>query len=137
MRISDYGIMELAGMEFHARHGCLERERKEGNRFVVDVKAAYLLKKPAKTDRLEDAADYSLIYRLVRDEMDRPSDLLENVAQRICDAIHSRFRKELPLIKVTVSKQHPPVDGPCEWSRITVYSRNPVCAAIYFNLPVL
>ena len=39
MRISDIGIIELNGMEFHAYHGCFEKEREKGNLFVVDFKA--------------------------------------------------------------------------------------------------
>ena len=38
MRISDIGIIELTGMEFHAYHGCFEKEREEGNLFVVDFR---------------------------------------------------------------------------------------------------
>ena len=33
------GIIELEGMEFHAYHGCLEKERREGNTFLVDFHA--------------------------------------------------------------------------------------------------
>ena len=44
MRISDVGIMELSGMEFHAYHGCFEKERAEGNLFVVDFRAEYHFK---------------------------------------------------------------------------------------------
>ena len=43
MCISDLGVMELNGMEFHAFHGCLESERREGNLFVVDFKGFYHL----------------------------------------------------------------------------------------------
>ena len=42
--------MELSGMEFHAFHGCLESEKKEGNLFVVDFKARYHLGAAARSD---------------------------------------------------------------------------------------
>ncbi|MBR1576762.1 MAG: dihydroneopterin aldolase [Bacteroidales bacterium] len=129
--------MELSGLEFHAFHGCLEREKQEGNRFVVDFKAAYLLGKADRTDRLEDAADYGIIYEAIRKEMEQPSELLEHVARRIVKAVEARFPKRFPLIKVTVSKEHPPVEGPCEWSRITVFSRDPVFAVKYLHVPAL
>lgn len=79
MRISDTGIMELSGMEFHAFHGCLEQERLEGNRFVVDLKARYRLGKAAQSDDLADAYDYGRIYQIVAEQMQTPSMLLENV----------------------------------------------------------
>lgn len=123
--------MELSGMEFHAYHGCLESEKTEGNLFVVDFKAIYLLKRAATTDDLKDAADYSVIYGLIREEMGQPSELLEHVARRICDAIQKQFSHIFTQVKVTVSKRNPPVGGPCEWSRITVFSQNPVFSFLY------
>ena len=129
--------MELTGMEFHAFHGCLESEKREGNRFVVDFKAACLVGKAARTDRLADTVDYGEIYQTVRKEMEQPSELLEHVARRILEAVEARFPKRFLQIKVTVSKQHPPVDGPCEWSRITVYRRDPVFASRFLNVPML
>ncbi len=137
MRISDYGIMELSGMEFHAYHGCLESEKKEGNRFIVDFKAVYYLRKPAVTDDLKDAVDYSVIYSLIREEMGKRSDLLEHVANRIVLAVKDRFSQALPFIKVTVTKCNPPVGGPCEGAKVTAYSQNPVYAYRYGRFPTL
>lgn len=120
MCISDLGVMELNGMEFHAFHGCLERERREGNLFVVDFKGFYHLGAAARSDRLEDAADYSVIYQLVAREMEQPSALLEHLASRIARAIRASFPEAFSKIEVRVSKLNPPVGGPCAWSRITV-----------------
>ena len=52
MNMSYDGIIELDGMEFHAYHGCLEKERREGNTFVVDFHAETELKKAVKSDDL-------------------------------------------------------------------------------------
>ena len=125
MRISNLGIMELSGMEFHANHDCLECEQKDGNLFVVDFKAAYWLKRPATTDNIHDAADYGVIFKLVRQEMEQHSDLLEHLARRIVEAVQRKFPDSFVQIKVTVSKRNPPVGGHCEWSRISVYSQIP------------
>ena len=137
MRISDFGIMELSGLEFHAYHGCLENEKEEGNRFIVDFKAVYLVRKPAQTDDLKDAADYSVIYGLIKHEMEQPSDLLEHVAGRILEAVKARFPHAFPLMKVTVTKCDPPVGGPCEGAKVTVFSKNPVFWNRYVNFPIL
>ena len=118
--------MELRGMEFHAFHGCQEEEKKEGNRFIVDFKAVYYLRKPAASDALGDAADYSVIYGLIQEEMAKPSELLEHVAKRIVKAVQARFPKFFPMFKVTVTKCDPPVGGSCEGAKVTVFSRNPL-----------
>lgn len=124
-------------MEFHAHHGCLECEQKDGNLFVVDFKAAYWLKKPSLTDDIHDAADYGIIFKLVRDEMEKHSDLLEHVARRIIEAVERKFPESFAQIKVTVSKRNPPVGGHCDWSRITVFSQDPVRAIKNGKIPVL
>ena len=119
MRISDACIIELEGMEFHAYHGCFEQERAEGNLFVVDFKGCYPFKQAAKTDHLDEAVDYGDIYKIVREEMKTPSNLIENVAWRIARAIQEKF-PEFQKFTVRVSKKNPPVGGACQWARATV-----------------
>lgn len=114
------GIIELEGMEFFAFHGCLDEERRNGNTFVVDFRGKADLAEGALSDRLEDTVDYGLIYGIVEREMMQTSSLIENVAGRIVAAIE----RELPgfsSFSVRVSKQNPPVDGKCAWSRVTLY----------------
>ena len=117
--------IELTGMEFHAFHGCLESERKEGNTFVVDFLGKVDARKAAESDDLADTPDYSKVYEIVAAEMAKPSNLLENVAGRIVDAVGCAglgFR----FIKVRVSKKNPPVGGVCAWSRVTATSGSSV-----------
>ncbi len=113
------GIIELEGMEFYAYHGCLEKERKEGNTFIVDFFAETGLEDAMKSDDLKDTIDYGRIYDIIAEQMAIPSNLLENVAGRISESIHKEF-KGIAYCKIRVSKKNPPVNGPCAWSRVTV-----------------
>ncbi len=118
------GTIELEGMEFFARHGCMEHEKVAGNRFLVDFRAVASLDKAAQTDALEDTLNYGDIYKLVAREMARPSNLLEHVAARIVTAI-ADAHPELDSFSIRVSKQRPPVDGPTAWARVSVdYKRD-------------
>ena len=119
------GIIELEGMEFHAYHGCLEKERREGNTFIVDFHAETELEKAVKTDELGKTIDYGRVYDIVAEQMAIPSNLLENVAGRILDAIRKEFDDVL-FLKVQVSKKNPPVNGVCAWSRVTVMYGEPI-----------
>ena len=119
------GIIELEGMEFHAYHGCLEKERREGNTFIVDFHAETELEKAVKTDELGKTIDYGRVYDIVAGQMAIPSNLLENVAGRILDAIRKEFDDAL-FLKVRVSKKNPPVNGVCAWSRVTVMYGEPI-----------
>lgn len=113
------GTIELTGMEFHAYHGCLEEEKKNGNRFIVDLSAKMDISVPAQTDNLSDAVDYGKIYDLVALEMAKPSNLLENVAGRIAESVRYSFPEIRELI-VKVSKQNPPVKGKAAWSSVSI-----------------
>lgn len=119
MCISDIGIIELEGMRFHAYHGCLEKERREGNLFIVDFKGELDIRKASYSDKLEDTVNYATVYDIVKEEMETPSDLLEHVAGRIARRISTQL-PEFIRFSVRVSKQMPPVDGHVEWSRVTI-----------------
>ena len=123
MCISDIGIIELEEMRFWAFHGCLESERRNGNLFLVDFRGELDMRKAAGSDNLEDTVNYGLVYNLVKEEMSVPSDLLENVAGRIVRRIAERF-PEFVRFSVRVSKRRPPVEGPVQWSRVTLTFNN-------------
>ncbi len=113
------GRIELCGMKFFARHGCLESEREQGNEFTVDFSCEYDTSYAERSDDLCDTLDYSRVYAVVARQMAVPSMLLENVTCRIADAIHEEL-PEIEHFQITVSKKNPPVGGECEWARITL-----------------
>lgn len=119
MRFSIDGLMELHGMEFHAYHGCLESERRDGNLFVVDFEGALDIQKAAASDDLRDTVDTRAIYAIVKREMEKPRNLLETVAASILSGILEEYYDDFIFAKVTVAKHNPPFDGKCEWSKVT------------------
>ena len=114
------GTIELEGMEFRAFHGCLEREKVVGNDFVVDFCGKMDMSAAAESDDLRDAVNYAEIYEVIKEEMAKPSDLLEHVTGRIVKALEEKF-PQFTSFSVRVSKKRPPVSGVIQWSRITMY----------------
>ena len=112
------GKIELIGMKFFARHGCLESERRDGNEFRVDFACEYDTSSAELTDELEDTLDYSLVYAIVAREMAVPSRLLEHVAGRIADALQAEI-PGLEHFEISVYKKNPPVGGECEWAKVS------------------
>jgi dihydroneopterin aldolase len=111
------GTVSLEGMAFFARHGFYEEERKLGNRYEVDIAVETPLQDAASRDELTGTVNYEGLYRIVREEMETPSKLLEHVAGRILE----RTCREFPAIfsvEVSISKLNPPVGGVCERSRV-------------------
>ncbi|HAB29030.1 MAG TPA: dihydroneopterin aldolase, partial [Xanthomarina gelatinilytica] len=78
-----------------------------------DLKIKANLKTSAKTDDLSDTVDYVFLNRIVREEMLKPSKLLETVAKRILNRI---FKEDKLVDKATicVSKLNPPIGGDVE-----------------------
>lgn len=111
--------LELSGMKFHACIGCLDFEKRDGNDFIVDFSAQLDITDAAKSDNLEDALDYSLIYEEIKKQMDQSANLLENAASRILDAVASAF-PALENIHIRISKLNPPLSGPVASSSITL-----------------
>ena len=110
--------IELKDMEFFSSHGCFEEERIIGNRFVVNLCVEGDFSAAANSDSIEDAVNYQTLYDIAKDEMDIPSHLLENVAERIVRHIKSDF-PSLSRISVTIDKINPPLGGKLYASSVT------------------
>ena len=113
------GKIEIEGMEFYAFHGHFKAEQVVGNRFLVDLTLISDSSEAAKSDNLADAMDYQIAYRIVKEEMQIKSHLLEHVAQRIID----RLYVECPSIekaKIKLSKLNPPMGGEIEKVSVTL-----------------
>ena len=104
------GQLVLENMEFYAYHGHYDEEQTIGGRFSVDLVIETDLSKAAETDLLEDAIDYSSVYDLVKNEMGKPSRLLEHLALRIIKAVYTASDR-ITTVKVTVSKRNPAIGG--------------------------
>jgi len=105
------GWIQLEGMEFYAYHGHFKEEQVVGNDFVIDLSIETNLEPAATSDKIEDALDYQSIYNIVKDEMKKKSALLENIADRIIDAIYIEFPDLVSFVKVKISKLNPPLKG--------------------------
>lgn len=113
------GTIELSGMHFHAFHGCLPQERREGAEYTVDFRCSCDLLNAVFYDNLRDTIDYSRIYDIVASEMGIPSNLIEHVAGRIADSIRHAF-PDLEHFSIKVTKHNPPTAGPSDSSSVTI-----------------
>ncbi|MGC1205333.1 MAG: dihydroneopterin aldolase [Flavobacteriaceae bacterium] len=107
------GIIKVENIRVFAYHGCLKEETKIGSDYRVDLKVSANLQTSAKTDKLSDTVNYVFLNKVVREEMNIASHLLETVAKRILN----RVFKEAVLVKsatVWVSKLNPPIGGDVE-----------------------
>ncbi len=109
----------LENMEFKAYHGCYDLEKVVGNRFQVSMRVRAEIGDAARTDEIAQTVSYLTLYEVVAAQMARTSNLLENVAQRIVDAVRTGF-PAVTGVEVTVSKLAPPLGGKIERVSVTM-----------------
>jgi len=98
--------IELRAIELFGYHGVLEHERREGQRFLVDVELDYEDDSAAASDRIEDAIDYREVVSAVVEVSDgRAYHLLEAFATALANELTARF----PVARVRVRVRKPDV----------------------------
>jgi 7,8-dihydroneopterin aldolase/epimerase/oxygenase len=102
------GIIRIEDMEFYAFHGHFREEQIVGNKFLIDIEIETDLDAAGISDKLEDAVDYTVACRIVKQEMEKKSKLLENIALRILDSLFLNL-KNIKKATVRIKKMNPPV----------------------------
>ena len=74
---------------------------------VLDLSTSTLL---CDGKTIDGTVNYQEIYDAVKEEMDKRSKLIENVARRIIDAINDRF-PQIKYTELSLSKINPPITG--------------------------
>lgn len=101
--------LTLADLRFFAHHGWYEQETKQGQSFLVNLWVTY--PEPSSNIReLSEAIDYTVVFELLRMQMERPRRLLEDLAQSILDDIRQHF-PQVGELRIHIEKMAPPVAG--------------------------
>ena len=114
--------IELQGIVLHGFHGVLEHERRDGQRFLVDVELDLEHEQASRTDRIEDAVDYREVVARVRAISDaRAYQLLEAFTAAIADALVAEY--PVTAVRVRVRKPDVVLDPPVEFAAVAVERR--------------
>ncbi|HEU5291596.1 MAG TPA: dihydroneopterin aldolase [Cyclobacteriaceae bacterium] len=116
------GRIALEGLEFHAFHGVYPHERESGNWFEVDIAVETDFSAAAKNDNLSGTVDYETLFRIVKAEMEKPSKLLETVAEKIIDDVLHQLKTVLS-VELRISKINPPIGGKCKRATVSLSKR--------------
>ena len=100
----------LEQMEFWAYHGCFTEEQVIGTRFLIDLYIETDTSKAELSDDLNDTINYQSVYKVVKNEMQIPSKLLEHLGRRILTSVFTRFPK-ISYAKIKISKLNPALGG--------------------------
>ncbi len=104
-------VIFIEDMEFFAFHGHYDEEKFAGNRFTVSIYLYTDTSKAEKSDNLDDALNYQVVYAIICDIMrNTKSNLVENLASNILDALFARFT-QLQKARIRIAKLNPPMGG--------------------------
>ena len=113
------GEVALEGMEFYARHGYYEEERKIGNKYTVDVFIILEMEEAVSEDKLEGTVNYEKVYEIVGEVMGVNASLLEHLAGKLVKKIKQEF-SAIESVRVRVSKHNPPIKGLCRKATVSL-----------------
>jgi 7,8-dihydroneopterin aldolase/epimerase/oxygenase len=102
--------LTISGIECFGHHGVFDVERRDGQRFVIDLTLGLDTAPAAASDDLQDTVDYGSLVGAVKAAVERdPVDLIETLAARIAAICVSDRRVE--WARVTVHKPDAPIDA--------------------------
>ncbi|WJY90506.1 dihydroneopterin aldolase [Corynebacterium confusum] len=99
--------IELTGLECYGYHGVFDHEKRDGQKFLVDI-TCWLSFSP--NDDLAETINYAELADLAAGIVEgEPYDLIETVASRIADAAMEAY-EQLFAVEVTVHKPQAPIE---------------------------
>ncbi|GAA1477866.1 dihydroneopterin aldolase [Nocardioides aestuarii] len=103
--------LSITGIECFAHHGVFDHERRDGQRFVIDLTLGLDTRLAAETDDLNNTVDYGTLVAQVKTAVETdPVDLVETLADRVARVCLSGRRVE--WVQVTVHKPEAPIEAP-------------------------
>jgi dihydroneopterin aldolase len=109
--------IQVDGIEVRARHGVLEHEQVEPQRFLVDLTVLLDLTRAGASDDLADTVDYGRLAQEAHDVVAVEShQLIETVADRVAKRLLAEPGVERVI--VTVHKPNAPI--PLEFGDVSV-----------------
>jgi len=113
-------VIKLKKMEFYGYHGCMEKEKIEGQKFYVSINLFLPEVKGSLTDNLEETVDYSKVYEAAKEITENERF---NLIEKLAREIGKRVIDDNPMVKraeVTVSKPSAPIEGVFETMEVTI-----------------
>ncbi|MEY3426346.1 MAG: dihydroneopterin aldolase [Bacteroidota bacterium] len=105
--------IEVNGIKIYAFHGCLPEEAEIGGNYRVDVMLNTDFSGAAESDDLSKTVDYVVVNKIVSEEMQIRSKLIEHVGQRIITRLKNEINR-IDFIRIKVVKICPPINGDVE-----------------------
>lgn len=119
MKLKEQGnIMDkilIRDLKIFAYHGVNPEEKEDGQHFVFDLDLYVNITKACYSDDVNDTVSYAKVIKTVtRVATAKKYDLLEKLAQVVCDAIFEEY-EDVERILLTVKKPEAPMKADFSW----------------------
>lgn len=98
--------IHLHNLKFYAYHGLHAEEKILGKNY--EVNADITLFENGLVTRLHQTIDYAKVYEIIKKRMNKPTALLETVAQDLAQLIYKADNR-ITSITISIKKLHPPM----------------------------
>ncbi len=98
----------LDDLHFFAYHGVSPQEAVVGNEYILSLRLGADITRAMETDDVADTLNYAEVYRVLKEEMEIPSKLLEHVGGRLVRRLFREF-PTLEHIDLKIAKRNPPM----------------------------
>lgn len=109
MQIKKYQIA-ISDIHLYAYHGVMPQEQQVGASYTIDILLTLTDYSCVYSDDITSTVSYADVYDLLKQEMSKPSQLLEHVCWRIIRVILDRFAC-VDEVEVALFKDTPPMGG--------------------------
>lgn len=103
-------ILRMINMKFSGHHGVSDEEKTGGGDYEIDCEIETDISRCGASDDINDAVDYSEIYDIISEHMEKRSyNLMETLAVNLKNEIKGKFDSVSLVLRVR--KMAPPVGG--------------------------
>jgi dihydroneopterin aldolase len=116
--------LAITGVEVFAHHGVFDFERRDGQKFVIDLILGLDTTPAAASDDLKDTVDYGkVVAQVVEATASEPVDLIETLAQRLADVV--LLEPGVEWVEITLHKPNAPIDATFDDVALTITRSRP------------
>ncbi|UAY50717.1 dihydroneopterin aldolase [Ferruginibacter albus] len=100
--------IHLDNLKFYSYHGLHDEESILGNEYIVNIDIEF--KEDKKITSIHETINYVSIYSLIKEQMQKPTALLETLAQNIVDEI-KKVDPRITSIVFNIRKMNSPIEA--------------------------
>lgn len=123
-------IITIKGLDIFAYHGVNPEEKRDGQRFVLDLFLEADLRLARRSDLLQDTVNYAAVRKTVQRVFTAQSfDLIERAAQAVCDGVLLE-NERVSAVTVRLKKPEAPMNATFDYVAVEIRQERAASEAV-------